>query len=176
MKLVVGLGNPGRRYARTRHNIGWRVVDALAGPKTAWQESKKMNAEYYRLTIGTHEVELLKPLTFMNASGTAVVAVAKKHRLPRANILVVHDDKDLPFGTVRVAQNSRSAGQRGVQSIIDALGSQEFTRVRVGIGNPALAKTPTDEFVLQPFTAAEEKQLPTVIQTAVETIEKLLTA
>lgn len=168
MYVVVGLGNPGAKYAKTRHNIGWVVLDSLAG-KNKWQTDVKAKAEYCNLA---DEVLLVKPQTFMNASGATVGYIKKRlGKLPLSHFVVVHDDKDISFGDVKITDSSRSAGHNGVQSIIDALGSQDFPRIRIGVKNDELLKTmPTDKFVLSKFTPAEQKQLPEVVNLAIDRI------
>ena len=168
MYVVIGLGNPGAKYATTRHNIGWLVLDSLAGKKK-WQADVKAKAEYCELS---DTVLLIKPQTFMNASGTTVVYIKKRlAKLPLSHFIVVHDDKDISFGVVKITDSSRSAGHNGVQSIIDSLGSQDFPRIRVGVKNEQLLKTmPTDKFVLAKFTPEEQKQLPGVMQKAVQEV------
>jgi len=158
MKLIVGLGNPGAKYKKTRHNIGFRVIDALKDE------------------ISEKEIILLKPQTFMNKSGVAVKSLTTKYKISTTDIVVVHDDVDLPFGTIRVSKNSSSAGHRGVQSIIDELGTQNFIRVRIGIRPKSEIRNPkfeTADFVLEKFTKDEEKQLPEIIKKAVEQINLL---
>jgi len=168
MYVVVGLGNPGTKYAKTRHNIGWVVLDSLAG-KNKWQTDVKAKAEYCNLA---DEVLLVKPQTFMNASGQTVAYIKKKlTKLPLAHFVVVHDDKDIDFGAVKITASSRSAGHNGVQSIIDALGSQDFPRVRIGVKNDELLKTmPTNKFVLSKFTPEEQQRLLKVISLAIDQI------
>jgi len=150
MKLIVGLGNPGKKYAKTRHNIGFRVIDEL---EKSFDTAQDKNLIF------------LKPDTFMNNSGRAVRSLTTKYKIQTTNVIVVHDDIDLPFGKIRVSKNSSSAGHKGVQSIIDALGTKDFTRVRIGI--KPLHEIDTTKFVLKNFTKTEEKQLPEIIKKAV---------
>jgi len=152
MKLIVGLGNPGRKYKKTRHNIGWLVLDEL------------------KKSIDKDKIILLKPTTYMNNSGKEVKPVVQKNKINIENIIVIHDDIDLPFGTIRISQNSSSAGHKGVQSIINELGTQNFTRIRVGI-NPG-CKIGAEKFVLEKFTKEEKKQLKQIIKQAIEEIKK----
>ena len=160
MKLIVGLGNPGKKYAKTRHNVGFRVIDSL---------------DFAR----DKDVILLKPNTFMNQSGKVVKSLTTKYKIQTTDVIVIHDDIDLPFGEIRVSKDSSSAGHKGVQSIINELGTQDFTRVRIGI-NPkseiriSKSETDTTDFVLENFTKAEEKQLPEIIKEAVQKTEQLL--
>ena len=150
MILIVGLGNPGRKYTKTRHNIGFRVIDALKDE------------------ISDKNVILLKPDIFMNNSGKAVKKELKYSKLNTQDLIVIHDDIDLPFGTIRVSKDSSSAGHKGVQSIIDELRTKDFTRIRIGI-KPSY-EVDTTEFVLNKFSKEEEKQLKEIIKKAAETI------
>lgn len=170
MKLIVGLGNPGKEYQNTRHNIGWVIADALAeGEK--WQESKKANALY----IKKQKFEIIKPTTFMNNSGLAVVYALKKHGVTPENIIVVHDDKDLLLGEYKIQKDRGSAGHNGVQSIIDHLGTKNFTRVRIGIApEDKRAMGDTAEFVLNKFSKGEKQIAEKIISTVTEEIKKLL--
>lgn len=161
MKYIIGLGNPGVKYAKTRHNVGWLVLVALADKFEAkWRQSNKAKSFYAKAEINGQEVELLRPAAYMNNSGQTVLYVKKKHPdVQVADFIVIHDDKDLDFGDVRVVCNRSSAGHRGVESVIAALGSKEFTRIRVGIKNELLEKMETDKFVLAKFSREERRQL-----------------
>jgi len=152
--LIVGLGNPGKKYEKTRHNIGFRVIDEL--------ECKAFD----------DDIILLKPESFMNNSGKTVQEHLAYYKIPAHDLIVIHDDIDLLFGDIRVSENSSSAGHKGVQSIIDELGTQDFTRIRVGIKPPH--KIDTEKFVLEKFTKDEEKQLPEIIKKAVGLIPRPL--
>jgi PTH1 family peptidyl-tRNA hydrolase len=167
MDLIVGLGNPGAEYDATRHNIGFAVVDELVRVHDAATVNTKLLARIWKAKTDAHDALLMEPQTFMNASGDAVAAFMKTKKIPTSRLIVVHDELDLPFGEVRVSQNASSAGHNGVQSIIDSLGTQEFTRVRIGIG-PRPANIPGDKFVLQQFSAEERKTLATVIGNAAD--------
>lgn len=163
MKLIVGLGNPGKKYEHTRHNVGFMTVDQLAGQEP-WQTFTKTSLV---CTPAGHEQCLLKPQTFMNESGVSVAEVAQFYKIEPPDLWVVHDDLDLPFGTVRTSFDSSSAGHRGIESIIGALGTQKFHRLRLGLGRPPEHIT-AEAFVLQPFTPAEQKQLGATIKLAVQ--------
>lgn len=182
MKLVIGLGNPGPQYFNTRHNFGFLALnylqDSLPG-FSAWQANDKFKALISEGQIGEEKVLLAKPQTFMNNSGQAAKILTDFYKLDPADILVLHDDLDLPLGEIRVSQNSGAAGHKGAQSIIEKLGTKNFTRLRLGI-MPAqqtfLARffkrfTPTEKFVLQRFTE-EEKML--VQQATQKTKEAIL--
>lgn len=154
MKYVVGLGNPGRRYAGTRHNLGWMVLDEMAARLGAQSEKERWGG----LTAGTHEVTLLKPMTFMNRSGRSVARLVEETGAVEDDLLIVMDDLDLTFGTVRMRANGSSGGHRGLQSVIERLGSSDIARLRLGIGPCPPAMDPRD-FVLSRF---EEEELPVV--------------
>lgn len=175
MKLVVGLGNPGKEYTRTRHNVGWLILDRLAGEEH-WQTSTKANAAYLKTELDGAMVELLKPTTYMNNSGQAVAYAVKKHSLAPADIIVVHDDKDIPLGESRVQKARGAAGHNGVQSIIDHLGTNNFWRIRVGVAPANRAISDTADFVLGKFTKEEQQQLRPVLEHVIEEIKKLVIA
>jgi peptidyl-tRNA hydrolase, PTH1 family len=166
--LVVGLGNPGREYQESRHNVGFLVVDELArrhGGRVVDRAAKSVTG---RVRLGERELLLAKPQTMMNLSGAAVKALGGKYGVPLERTVIVHDELDLPFGRLRVRKGGSSAGNHGLDSIIAALGTREFARVRVGIGKP-----PGDgiDYVLSPFTGAEREQLPAVIGRAADAVE-----
>lgn len=182
MKLIIGLGNPGNKYESTRHNFGFMALDYFQTEAgfSSWQEkSKALVSE--GLADG-EKIILAKPQTFMNLSGQAVRALADFYKIPAADILVVHDDIDLPLGALRLAQNSGSAGHKGVESIIKSLGTQNFSRLRLGI-KPAEKKSfwnlfkkslPAERFVLQNFSSAEKPVVEETIKKAEETIQNYL--
>ncbi|MEX0621453.1 MAG: aminoacyl-tRNA hydrolase [Candidatus Woykebacteria bacterium] len=153
MKVVVGLGNPGEKYSNTRHNIGFRVVDEIL--KT-YHGSPTYNKKFESIiySLDTDRL-LLKPQTFMNSSGKAVNRVANFYKIKPEGLLVVHDDVDLNFGEIKHQFGISSAGHKGVQSIIEAVGSEQFGRVRIGVGRPnqpAGGKIDTESWVLQNFS------------------------
>ncbi len=175
MRLIVGLGNPGKEYARTRHNMGFAVLDALA--KTIegtrhWKEQSEFRAHTLRGKFSCCEdVLLAKPQTFMNASGQAVAALAHYYRLHAGDIVLVHDELALPFGTLRLSHDASAANHNGVQSVIDALGSQAFWRLRVGIG-PQHGKS--KEYVLGHWNAEESRELASIAARAAEAIAYMM--
>lgn len=156
MKLIVGLGNPGQKYQPTRHNVGWLVLDKLIGT-AKWRESKNANALYLQQEINGTQVEFIKPLTFMNNSGFSVASALKKHPAlkPATDLIVIHDDVDLPVGKIKISQNSGSAGHKGVESIIERIGTKNFIRLRIGIGKDE--HIPTDSYVLKKLPPADMK-------------------
>ncbi len=137
MFLLVGLGNPGTRYAQTRHNAGFLVVEALAGEAGRRFTQSDCQARVARVRLEGREILLAKPQTYMNASGEAVGCLLRQNRLDLQDLLVIADDLDLPLGTIRLKRNGGSGGHHGLDSIIAALGTKEFARLRVGVGRPA---------------------------------------
>jgi PTH1 family peptidyl-tRNA hydrolase len=173
VKLIVGLGNPGVRYHATRHNMGFLVVEALGAAHRIPPQSQLPTAEYGEGTIGAHRVVLAKPLTFMNASGKAVASLCTHFSILPNEVIVIHDDLDLILSRVKLKSKGGDAGHYGVRSVIECLGTGEFTRIRVGIGRPA-SKDEVVSFVLSPFTPDELPLVGEAIRSAVETVENLL--
>jgi peptidyl-tRNA hydrolase, PTH1 family len=166
MKLIVGLGNPGIIYEHSRHNIGFQVLKALARTyKLSLKKERSIPALSGKAKIGGQNVILGMPLTFMNLSGSAVKSLLKRHRIGLDNLLVVCDDLDLEFGRLKLRPTGSSGGQRGIQSIIDSLGSQEFSRLRIGIGRP-IQHIEASEYVLSSFNKKEKEQIKDVIKQA----------
>lgn len=173
--LIVGLGNPGQRYAKNRHNIGFQVVDLLAARHgLTFTNQKGMNGLLSAGQIRGQRVVLLKPQTYMNESGRAVRAARDFYRVDGDAILTTYDDLDLPFATLRLRPDGGAGGQRGVRSIIQHLGSETFGRLRVGIGRPPGRMEPAD-YVLQDFSKSEETELEIRRQEAADAIELWLT-
>ena len=168
MKIVVGLGNPGRQYAATRHNVGWMVVERLAD-RAGWGGGRERDAS--RVVWGHYrdlDLALVKPLTFMNELGLAVRKVLAREHAPLDELLVVCDDFALPFGRLRLRAAGSAGGHNGLRSIIGELGSQAFARLRVGIGEPGAGAI---DHVLSRFEAAERAVLPEVIDAAADAVE-----
>ncbi len=132
MKLIVGLGNPGKEYENTRHNAGFIILDNILGGIN-WKKSSKANTLYFNDIIDKEEVEYLKPQTFMNNSGVSVLSAQTKHKIKPENIIVIYDDMDLPIGDLKISFNRSSGGHNGLESIIKKIKSQEFIRIRVGV-------------------------------------------
>ncbi|RJR23416.1 aminoacyl-tRNA hydrolase [Candidatus Microgenomates bacterium] len=171
--ILVGLGNPGKDYEQSRHNIGFMILDHLLKKMTAvndslWKKSSKFNSEIAQV----NDLIMVKPLSFMNESGKAVSAILNFYKIPPFGLYVIHDDLDLPLGKIKISIDRGSAGHKGVQSIISAVGSKNFVRIRVGIGKSA--KTPAERFVLKPFLSAEKGKLKTTIKKAAEAVEMIL--
>jgi PTH1 family peptidyl-tRNA hydrolase len=181
-KLIVGLGNPGFLYARNRHNIGFMCVSHLAKTQGIRFDRKQGHARTGMVKIGRHRVLLARPQTYMNASGESVGSLVKRLNITPDNLMVIHDDLDLPPGKMRLRLGGSSGGHKGIDSIITHLGSREFYRVKVGIGRPDLADSPdTDKegaviaYVLSDFTPEEKKIIDTAIPEVSQAIVCLLT-
>jgi peptidyl-tRNA hydrolase, PTH1 family len=160
--LLVGLGNPGQRYAQTRHNIGFRCIDFLAQQNGIDMSRKRFAAKLGEGIIDRKHVILAKPLTFMNDSGKAVQPISHWFKVTPERILVIYDDLDLPIGRLRLRPGGSSGGHRGINSIISDTGNQDFNRLRIGIGRPALGN-PVD-YVLNAFSPDEESIINEVIK------------
>lgn len=166
MKLIVGLGNPGETYIDSRHNIGFKVVKALAGAtKAVLKRDRGTFSLSCRIKIKEEELILAMPLTFMNLSGVAVRDLVRKYKIKREDLLIVCDCMDLEFGRLKIRPRGSAAGQRGLKSIIEALGSDDFARLRIGIGRPAKF-VDAAEYVLTAFNKKEKSELKEVLQRA----------
>lgn len=173
--LIVGLGNPGPEYARTRHNAGFALVEALAERwQATWQLSRRFRARVARARWNGRALLLAQPQTFMNASGEAVGPMVRFYRLPLERLLVAVDDADLPLGQIRLRPRGSSGGHHGLESIETALGSREFARLRIGIGRAAGAREIT-HYVLSRFSPEETALLKKVLARAAEQVECWLT-
>ncbi len=173
VKLVVGLGNPGKEYEKTRHNVGWWVLDEVSRRWGFSFDRKKFEGVYGETRINDQNVLFLKPLTYMNRSGESVSQFVRFFKLDPQDVLLVYDDLDLPLGKVRFRPKGSSAGHRGVQSVIEALGSQEIPRVKVGIGRPA-SKEEVVDYVLSPFREEELPVIEEAVKRAADCVELLL--
>lgn len=175
MILVVGLGNPGPRYAETRHNLGFRVVDRLADRVGGVVFRERFRGEFATVELNGESVALLKPLTYMNESGRSVQPAAQFFKIPPRSILLVHDELDLPFAEIRLKIGGGDAGNRGVRSVCQALGNDTL-RLRIGIGRPPpdFPGSPAD-FVLQAFAPAERAVIDSVIDRAADAVTLVVT-
>jgi len=173
VKIVVGLGNPGKRYERTRHNLGFLVVDRIAAARGISISAKKHQSLVGDWQVESEKVLLVKPQTYMNRAGDAVGALFRYFPVSVHDLVVVHDDLDLPFGKIRIRPRGSAAGHRGVLSIIEVLGDEGFFRVRMGIGRPPVGVDPTD-YVLQAFSPEEVAQLEPIVSRAADGVETLL--
>lgn len=174
--LIVGLGNPGPEYEKTRHNIGQMVVDELA--RTVGGNFKKhgrARAQVLegRLGVGGPKVVLAKPLTYMNVSGGPVSALAQFYGIDPDHIIAVHDELDIPFDTVKLKMGGGEGGHNGLRDMTKALGTKDYYRVRAGIGRPP-GRMQVSDFVLKPFSSTESKELPFLISNAAEAVEVLI--
>ena len=183
MRLIIGLGNPGKKYAKTRHNLGFMAVDALAKKwKLKWRTDKKTATLKTLKTSGNTEMILAKPLTFMNESGLAVKKLASSVKLLASSIYLVHDDVDLELGQIKLSRGRGAAGHHGVESVIKHLGTQDFYRLRLGIGSHSsdggrLKRSGSHDssevgrqtnYVLAPFTTSEKPLVQKMLQSAVK--------
>lgn len=171
--LIVGLGNPGSQYERTRHNVGFRVIDLLAQRWGIVNYGNCFDAEMDKSRTHGRSVILLKPQTFMNLSGISVSACSKYHKIAPGNVWVVQDELDLPLGKLRIKLGGSSGGHNGIGSIITRIGSDAFVRFRLGIGRPAPPLT-ADNYVLQPFAAEEKPAIDAGVERTADAIEMAL--
>lgn len=170
MKLIVGLGNPGKEFENTRHNVGFDVAELLAKKFGAkFTLSKKFNAEIAESGTGKNKIVFAKPFGFMNNSGISTRAISDFYKIKPSDIIVIHDDKDIPLGEYRIQSNRGAAGHKGVESIIEHLGVKDFTRLRIGI-EPKNKIDDAADFVLSKFSAAEKIQLNGAIEQALDKI------
>lgn len=173
--LIVGLGNPGREYRETRHNIGFMLLDRLAVKLDARFSRLQSKALATSVSYSERRIILAKPQTFMNLSGQAVQGLVRFYKLPLTNLLVAHDDLDLPPGTIRIRPAGGSAGQKGMESIIERLGTDEFARLRLGIGRPP-GQMQAPDYVLQEFSDAEMLVISETLDRAADAVLTFVTA
>lgn len=173
MRLICGLGNPGRAYAKHRHNVGFLVVDELAKRHDVAMAKKAFGAKIGTGSMSMGPVILAKPQTFMNLSGSAVSPLFGYYRCSLEDLIVVHDDIDLDVGRIKIAKGSGHGGHNGVRSIIEELGQNDFYRVRVGVGRPPEGVDPAD-YVLHPFSKEENETVAQMIGRAANAVEELI--
>ena len=189
MKLIVGLGNPGEKYASVRHNLGFMVADELGsrvkGLGDRWEYNEKLKSEIiktnYTLVAKPYTLILAKPQAYMNNSGMSVKLLAAYYKVAPGDIIVIHDELDLPLGKIKVRIGGAAAGHHGVESIIEVLGTDQFIRVRLGIGNLRTQSGEhkgqsklTEKFVLEPFVPREKPQVKHMIKQAIKALDLLL--
>lgn len=167
--LIVGLGNPGKEYADTRHNVGFRTVEELARRARLTWEKPRLKAAQARGTIAGQDVVLAKPQTYMNLSGVSVVQLVRWYKVPLDRLLIVHDDLDLPFGHLRMRAEGSAGGQNGMDSIIEQLRTKAIPRLKIGIGRPRWGDA--SGYVLTRFTKEQNAELPDLIATAADAVE-----
>lgn len=179
MKLIIGLGNPEDKYAGSRHNLGFNVLDELAKKLNLvdWAKEDKFKSEL----IKAPELILVKPQTYMNRSGMAIKLVSDYFKVPVEEIIIIHDELDLPLGKIKVRRGGAAAGHHGVESIINTLGTDQFIRVRLGIGNLRTESSEhkgqalnVEKFVLEPFTHSEKAQIKHMIKQAIRVLDLIL--
>jgi len=172
VKLIAGLGNPGDKYSNTRHNIGFMVTSALA-KKNSVKSSFKFDGLYGDYFLGGEKVIIFQPMKYMNRSGQPILKVMNYYDIEKEDILVIHDDLDLDLGKIRFRKKGSSGGHNGIKSIINRLGSQEFKRLKVGIGRPP-ENIPVTDYVLTKFSKDEKEILHNVIDDSVSAVELML--
>jgi peptidyl-tRNA hydrolase, PTH1 family len=178
MKLIVGLGNPGRSYARNRHNIGFICLSHFARTEGIKFDKKKGLARIGTGVVDNNKVVLSRPQTFMNNSGRSVSRLVDKFDVDLNDLIVIHDDLDLPLAKIRIGHGSSSGGHKGINSIIQELGTQDFIRIRIGIGRPNKTQISEDDiiaYVLSDFTPAEKRAIDKIVPQVSEAILCLLT-
>jgi PTH1 family peptidyl-tRNA hydrolase len=173
--LIAGLGNPGDRYARTRHNAGAMALEELVGRVGASLKRHKSGCLIAETDISGERAILARPVSYMNESGRPLRALASYFKIPIERTIVIHDEVDLPFGDVRVKSGGGTAGHNGLASVVAHFGSTDFLRVRIGVSRPRGAKDAADH-VLDEFSAAERKDLPEIIQRAADAVERIVEA
>jgi PTH1 family peptidyl-tRNA hydrolase len=173
VKLIVGLGNPGKKYQPTRHNLGFLVVDEIAARQATTVEKEIRGALTGQWMEAGERLILVKPQTYMNLSGTAVAELLRYYRATPGDLVVVYDDVDLPFGRIRIRTQGSAGGHRGLASVIESLGETQFARVRIGIGRPP-ERVETAGYVLQPFDPEQAAQVPELVGRAADAVLLLL--
>lgn len=177
MYLIVGLGNPGNKYSLTRHNIGFMTCDywlRSLGGSDFKDDTKNFKALTKKFTFEGKDILLAKPQTFMNLSGESVVALMNFYKIDRANVLIIHDEVDFPFGTIKMQFNRSAGGQNGVKSVTQMLGSQEYARLRLGVGRPADPRFNIADYVLGNFAKDEQTNLDKILEAAADAIESFI--
>jgi PTH1 family peptidyl-tRNA hydrolase len=171
--LVAGLGNPGERYARTRHNVGIMALDVLLRRTGGSLKRHKSGCLIAEVSLGDERAVLARTLSYMNESGRPLRDLARFYKIPVESVIIVHDELDIPFGTVRIKVNGGVAGHNGLRSIASHFGSKDFVRVRIGISRPPGRRDAT-EHVLDTFTASERRELEDILQRAADAVERIV--
>ena len=172
--LIVGLGNPEKKYTANRHNVGFHVLDRLAAKTGVSITDRRFQGLFGKAAVGQHAMLLLKPTTFMNASGGAIAKAANYYKIPSENVAVVYDDIDLEFARLRIRAGGSHGGHRGVESVIEALGTRTFPRLRIGVGRPPGGMDPID-YVLSDFSPDEQPAIDKTIEQGVDAALSLVT-
>ncbi len=173
MKCIVGLGNPGKKFEQTRHNIGFMIIDELARRHQIKLKKKKFNGLYALESINGEKVVLLEPQTYMNLSGESIRPLVEYYEIDLSDIVVIYDELDLPQGKIRLREKGGHGGHNGIRSIIDHLGTKEFKRIRVGIGRPS-TPMPVPDYVLGAFSKQEQQTMDQVVEKAADACEAWL--
>ncbi len=177
MHLIVGLGNPGKKYLFTRHNIGFIAIDVFKEPDSP-SEKAEQKAFTYKMNVHGHDVLLVKPQTFMNVSGESVQGLMAYYKIELENILVVHDDADLPYGTIRFQKDASPGGHNGIKSIHALLGTDKYTRLKLGVGRPEVlsekTRQDTADYLLQSFSNEDKEHLEDYMIRAALAIETFI--
>jgi PTH1 family peptidyl-tRNA hydrolase len=172
VKAIVGLGNPGDRYSGTRHNIGFEVLDLLGGSSATWRD--RNGAQVAEARVGGEKVILVKPMTFMNRSGEPLQSMLAFYKIPLDEVIVAHDEIDIPLGSVRIRKGGSAGGHRGVESVIQTCGGNEFIRVRIGVGRPLHPQIEIADWVLGKISGDERKIADEVVNKATQALEVLV--
>jgi PTH1 family peptidyl-tRNA hydrolase len=181
MKLIAGLGNPGREYAYNRHNTGFHCINYLAKKHTITVRQIQCQSKIGKGNIGGVDVILAKPRTYVNNSGSSIDSLIKKYKIAVSDIIIIYDDLDLPTGKIRIRGDGTAGGHKGIKSIITSLGTDEFCRIKIGIGRPAidrdeeLEESQIIDYVLSDFTENEKKLINNAVARATEAIECIIT-
>ena len=171
MYLIAGLGNPGLKYRNTRHNVGFKVINLWAKSLGIRLSGRRFRSRNTRTTFQDKSVILLRPLTYMNQSGKSIRACVDFFDLKAENILVIHDDIDLPLGKIRVVRNGGAGGHKGILSVVHHLGTREFPRLKIGVGRPRYDGESIEDYVLRPFYGDEKEIIQEMIQLAIRACE-----
>lgn len=179
MKFIIGLGNPGLKYRKTRHNAGFMVLDFLASDltnsKVSWRNNKNLKSKTCQADFLNQELLLIKPQTYMNNSGQTIPLIKKKYpKFDIKDLVVIYDDIDLDFGKIRIKDDSSSGGHNGIKSLIHHLGTQEFNRIKIGVNNDLRNKIPADKFVLSHFSRDEIKEFENIFQKVSRELQSLI--
>ena len=173
VKLIAGLGNPGEQYQSSRHNLGFLTLDYLAGRHDIPLKKQGFEALFGKGIIGNERILLAKPQTYMNLSGIALERLVSYFRVDIKDLIVVHDDLDLPFETIRLKKGGGEGGHKGLMSIIQHVGSADFLRVRIGIGKP-IRKSMVEKYVLSPFAEEEQNAVPSILAVACDVVAEVI--
>jgi len=175
MKIIAGLGNPGKQYKKNRHNLGFMAVDLLAEKHEAtWQDQPRFNAQLAEININNAKVLLVKPKTFMNKSGQAVVKVANYYKVYPNDTWLIFDDVDLDLADIRIRKEGSAGGHQGMASVIEHLGTEKISRIRIGVGDNRKTGMTSEDYVLKNFSQAEKKEIDKALADLVQRIAEIL--